>query len=71
MKQTQLIKELVGSTVKDLQVRLRDEEAAYFKLRFAHQVSPLENPIQMRQARRSIARIKTFIQLKQHGAQKS
>ena len=69
MKKKQFIRELNNSTAKDLQVQLTGAEAAYFKLRFAHRVSPLENPSQLSVARRDIARIKTFIQIKKHAAQ--
>ncbi len=62
MKKPETIKQLQGLTRKDLLVQLQAEEETYFRLRFAHKVSALENPAQLRIARRQIARIKTFIQ---------
>ena len=53
MKQSE-IKEL---SVAELQEELGRTRKAYSDLKMAHAVSPLENPIQLRTVRRSIARI--------------
>jgi large subunit ribosomal protein L29 len=55
MKQSE-VREL---SVAELQERLDEKRKAYADLRMAHAVSPLENPIQLRTVRRSIARIAT------------
>ncbi|MGB6268465.1 MULTISPECIES: 50S ribosomal protein L29 [Olleya] len=55
MKQSE-IKEL---SVAELQEKLSDTKKSYLDLKMAHAVSPLENPIQLRQVRRTVARIAT------------
>ena len=42
-------------------VELIEQKKKYNELKMAHAVSPLENPIQLRSIRRSIARIATEI----------
>ncbi|AXI24498.1 MAG: 50S ribosomal protein L29 [Candidatus Cardinium sp.] len=39
--------------------KLKEELDYLVKLRFAHSVSPIENPMKIRQTRKSIARLKT------------
>ena len=53
MKQSE-VKEL---SVEVLQEELGKAKKAYSDLKMAHTISPLENPIQLRSLRRSVARI--------------
>ena len=55
MKQSE-IKEL---STAELQERLGETQKSYTDLKMAHAVSPLENPIQLRKIRRTIARLAT------------
>ena len=55
MKQSE-IKEL---SVAELQEKLKESKKSYADLKFANSISPLENPIQLRFARRTVARIAT------------
>ena len=55
MKQSE-IKELSAA---ELQEKLGETKKSYADLKLAHAVSPLENPIQLRMVRRTIARIAT------------
>ena len=55
MKQSE-IKEL---SVAELQEKLGEVKKSYSDLKMAHAISPLENPIQLRSIRRTIARIAT------------
>ena len=55
MKQSD-IKEL---SVAELQERLGEVKKSYSDLKMAHAISPLENPIQLRSLRRTVARIAT------------
>ncbi|PIB31135.1 50S ribosomal protein L29 [Gaetbulibacter sp. 5U11] len=55
MKQSE-IKEL---SVAELQEKLSETKKSYLDLKMAHAVSPLENPIQLRQVRRTVAKIAT------------
>jgi len=57
MKQTE-IKDL--STEK-LQEKLAELNKSYADMKSAHIVSPIQNPLQIRTVRRSIARVKTEI----------
>ncbi len=53
---TSEIKEL---ETKELAERIEAEVAKYEQMKFNHTVSPLENPSQIKAARRDIARLKT------------
>jgi large subunit ribosomal protein L29 len=55
MKQSE-VKEF---SVAELKEELDKSRKAYSDLKMAHAVSPLENPIQLRTVRRSIARLAT------------
>ena len=55
MKQSE-IKEL---SVAELQEKLSEVKKSYADLQMAHAISPLENPIQLRTIRRTVARIAT------------
>lgn len=57
MKQSE-IKEL---SVAELQEKLSEIKKSYSDLKMAHAISPLENPIQLRTIRRTVARIATEI----------
>ncbi len=51
--------ELKDLSVADLQELLVEQKATLSKLMINHKISELENPIQIRNYRRTIARIKT------------
>jgi large subunit ribosomal protein L29 len=55
MKQSE-IKEL---STAELQEKLGETKKSYTDLKLAHAISPLENPIQLRNVRRSVARMAT------------
>lgn len=44
---------------QSLNAKIGEEEVALKKLHFSHAVNPIENPLTIRQLRRSIARLKT------------
>jgi len=46
---------------EEIKVTLATKEAEYEKLRLAHKVSPIQNPIQLREIRKTIARLKTAV----------
>jgi len=52
-------------TVEDLQARIKEDELRIKKLKFAHAVSPLENPMSIRDVRKDLARTKTELRKKQ------
>lgn len=51
--------EIKEKSVAELQEELIKAKKAYTDLKMAHAISPLENPIQLRGLRRSVARIAT------------
>jgi large subunit ribosomal protein L29 len=51
--------EIKGLSVNDLKERIAEMKLRYNKMILAHQISPLENPLQLRTDRRMIARLKT------------
>lgn len=55
MKQT----DIRNLSSDDLQESLMEQSDLLVKLRMNHAVSPLENPLQIRAVRRTVARIKT------------
>jgi large subunit ribosomal protein L29 len=55
MKQSE-IKEL---SVAELQEKLKEFKKSYSDLKLANAISPLDNPIQLRSARRTVARVAT------------
>ena len=55
MKYTE-IKEL---TTAELAERLAEEKANYTNMKLTHAMSPVENPMQIREARKTIARLST------------
>lgn len=57
--------ELKTFSVDELQQRLVAEQENLIKLKFAHAISPIENPMKIRENRRMIARIKTLITIKE------
>ena len=55
MKQSE-IKKL---STAELQEKLGETKKSYSDLKMAHAISPLDNPIQLRQIRRAVAKIAT------------
>ena len=55
------ISEIRQIPVAELAERIADEVAKYNQLLLNHSISPLENPSQIIEARRTIARMKTVL----------
>jgi large subunit ribosomal protein L29 len=55
------LKELRQSNPQDLQVKLSDLKAELFNLRFQLATGQLENPMRIKQVKKSIAQIKTIL----------
>ena len=51
--------EIKGLSVNDLKEKIEEMQVRYNKLVLSHQISPLENPLQLRTDRKDIARLKT------------
>lgn len=55
------LKELRQSTPQDLQLKLNDLKTELFNLRFQLATGQLENPMRIKQVKKSIAQIKTIL----------
>lgn len=60
-------KNLKDLTVVDLKAKVQEDQLRLKKLEFAHAISPLENPMNIRGLRRDIARLKTELTKKEMG----
>ena len=56
--------EIRALSVDELKQKINSEEEAIEKLRFAHAVSPIENPMRLRESKKLIARLKTELRAK-------
>ena len=63
-KRVEFNKGIVDLNETDLQAKATEEELRLKKLKFAHAISPLENPMSIRAVRRDIARLKTALKSK-------
>jgi large subunit ribosomal protein L29 len=52
--------EIRALSESEIAERIASEQANLTKLRFAHAISPIENPNKLKESRRFIARLKTF-----------
>ncbi|MBP7172679.1 MAG: 50S ribosomal protein L29 [Cloacibacterium sp.] len=52
-------------STEDIKTKLTEARANYNKTKLAHSISPVENPIQIRDLRRTIARLETALTNKQ------
>ncbi len=60
-------KSIKDLNVTDLKTKISEDELRLKKLEFAHAISPLENPMNIRGLRRDIARLKTELKRKEIG----
>ncbi len=58
-------KENKSLSVSELQAAIVAEKASLSKLKFSHAITPLENPMKIREIRKNIAKLKTQLNLKQ------
>ena len=56
--------EIKGLTVAELTEKIGSEKETMRKMKFAHQVSAIENPMKIRETRKLIARLKTELTAK-------
>ncbi|WP_194972926.1 50S ribosomal protein L29 [Aquiflexum lacus] len=57
--------EIRALSESEIAERIASEQANLTKLRFAHAISPIENPNKLKESRRFIARLKTALRAKQ------
>jgi large subunit ribosomal protein L29 len=71
-KRVDFVKSVKVLNESDLRARIQEDELRLKKLTFAHAISPLENPMSIRELRKDISRLKTFLgQAKDNGAAKT
>jgi large subunit ribosomal protein L29 len=58
-KKNDFVNSLKDLSETDLLSRIREDEQRLKKLEFAHAISPLESPVNIRMLRKDIARLKT------------
>jgi large subunit ribosomal protein L29 len=64
-KKIEFAKSLKEMSEADLKARIQEDELRLKKLEFAHAISPLENPMSIRDLRRDVARLKTELRNKE------
>ena len=57
--------EIRGLSLDELKNKLVVEKDNHAKLKFAHSITPIENPMKIRESRKLIARIRTEIKNKE------
>ena len=56
--------ELRELTVKELEEKIENEKSFLVKQRLSHAVSPLDNPLKLKEARKNVAKLKTVLSQK-------
>ena len=57
--------EINGLTTKEIIERIENEQNLFGRQRMNHAVSPLDNPMKLKESRRIIARLKTILHQRQ------
>ncbi len=57
--------EIKALSSEELAEKITTEEGSLQKLKFAHAISPIENPMKIKEAKRLIARLKTELRAKE------
>ncbi len=66
-KKIDFLKSIHGLSEIDLKARIEEDELRLKKIKFAHTISPLENPMTIRGLRREVSRLKTELKKKVSG----
>ena len=57
--------EIKALSVEEIKQKLVSEKEAYNKLKFAHAISPIENPTKIKESRKLVARLQTELRAKE------
>ena len=68
LKKIDYLKSIQGLNDADLKARIEEDEMRLKKLKFAHAISPVENPMSIRDVRKDVARLKTELKKRQNNA---
>ena len=60
--------EITALSLEELKEKLNAEQSNMQNMRFAHAISPLENPMRIRETRKTIARLNTEIRRRELNA---
>ena len=63
--------EIKALSSDELQQKISGEEEALNKLKFAHAISPIENPMKIKESKKMVARLKTELRSKQMNTKQS
>ena len=66
-KRIEFVKGLTGLNDVEIKARIKEDQLRLKKLEFAHTISPLENPMSIRDLRKDIARLQTALKKKELG----
>ena len=66
-KRNDFVNSLKDMSETDLLSRIREDQQRLKKLEFAHAISPLESPVNIRLVRKDIARLKTELTKRKSG----
>lgn len=66
-KRIDFVTSIKDLTEADLKAKIQEDELRLKKLEFAHAITPLENPMSIRDLRKDLARLKTFLQSRKMG----
>ncbi|GIV40343.1 MAG: 50S ribosomal protein L29 [Thermonema sp.] len=61
------MQEIRALSTEELQAKLKEEKRNLQKLRFANAISPIENPMRIRETKKLIARILTELRARELG----
>jgi len=64
-KKSDFTKSLKDLNEADLTARIQEDKLRLKKLEFAHAISPLENPVSIRNLRKDVARLQTELRKRQ------
>lgn len=56
--------EIIELTVKEIEERIDNEKNFLIKQKLNHAISPLDNPLKIRETKKTIARLKTILRKK-------
>ena len=66
-KRIDCVKSIKDLAETDLRAKIQEDELRLKKLEFAHAITPLENPMSIRDLRKDLARLKTTLRKRQLG----
>jgi len=66
-KRIDFVKSIKDLPETDLRAKIQEDELRLKKLEFAHAITPLENPMSIRDLRKDLARLKTTLRSRQMG----